>query len=184
MFKAEQYDPTGLGRPVPKAGARFVVPVAEHHDGFPMYDCALTDWTAAKMGPRRDLVGDLAKAVRQQGLVFGVSSHRAEHWWFMNGGQAFDSDVRIRATPISTARRDAFDPKRAGMIATGHLARTPKYLEDWLARCCELVDKYQPQLFWFDWWIEQIVFQPYVQEFAAYYYNRGAGMGQGRGDQL
>jgi alpha-L-fucosidase len=48
-----------------------------------------------------------------------------------------------------------------------------KFLEDWLARCCELVDKYQPQLFWFDWWIEQIVFQPYLQKFAQYYYNCG-----------
>ena len=37
----------------------------------------------------------------------------------------------------------------------------------------ELVDKYQPQLVWFDWWIEQTVFQPYLQRFAAYYYNRG-----------
>jgi alpha-L-fucosidase len=41
------------------------------------------------------------------------------------------------------------------------------------------VDKYQPQLFWFDWWIEQIVFQPYVQRFAAYYYNRGEEWGKG-----
>jgi alpha-L-fucosidase len=47
------------------------------------------------------------------------------------------------------------------------------YLTDWLARNCELVDKYQPQIVWFDWWIEQNVFAPYLQKFAAYYYNRG-----------
>jgi alpha-L-fucosidase len=68
--------------------------VAEHHDGFAMYDSALSNWTAAKMGPRRDLIGELAAAVRKQGLIFGVSSHRAEHWWFMNGGRDFDSDVQ------------------------------------------------------------------------------------------
>ena len=76
------------------AGARYVVPVAEHHDGFPMYDCSLTDWSAAKMGPKRDIIGELARAVRAQGLVFGVSSHRAEHWWFFDQGMTFDSDVR------------------------------------------------------------------------------------------
>ncbi len=48
-----------------------------------------------------------------------------------------------------------------------------KYLEDWLARNCELVDKYQPQVVYFDWWVEQTVFAPYLQRFAAYYYNRG-----------
>ena len=54
-----------------------------------------------------------------------------------------------------------------------------KFLDDWLARTCELVDKYRPQLVWFDWWIEQIVFKPYLQKFAAYYYNRGAEWGKG-----
>ncbi len=48
------------------------------------------------------------------------------------------------------------------------------FLDDWLARTCEVVDKYRPQLVWFDWWIEQPVFQPYLQRFAAFYYNRGA----------
>jgi alpha-L-fucosidase len=48
------------------------------------------------------------------------------------------------------------------------------FLDDWLARCAELVDKYQPQVFWFDWWIEQVVFKPYIQKFATYYYNRAA----------
>ena len=77
-----------------QAGAKYVMPVAEHHDGFAMYDCSFSQWTAAKMGPKRDIIGELAQAVRREGLVFGLSSHRAEHWWFMNGGMEFDSDVR------------------------------------------------------------------------------------------
>src|SRR5207249_5925266 len=48
------------------------------------------------------------------------------------------------------------------------------YLDDWLARTSEIVEKYHPEIVWFDWWIEQPVFQPYLQKFAAYYYNRGA----------
>ena len=168
LFKAEKYDPAAWAELFKKAGARFVVPVAEHHDGFPMYDSVLTAWCAGKMGPKRDLIGELAAAVRRAGLVFGVSSHRAEHWWFMNGGKTFDSDVR--------------DPKYTDFYGPAALEGTQpdaKYLEDWYARCAELVDKYQPQLFWFDWWIEQPVFQPYLQKFAAYYYNQGARWGKG-----
>src|SRR6202041_2160894 len=63
LFKAEKYDPAAWARLFKESGAKYVVPVFEHHDGFAMYDNGLSDWTVAKMGPRRDLVGDLAKAV-------------------------------------------------------------------------------------------------------------------------
>ncbi|GAB4514213.1 MAG: alpha-L-fucosidase [Anaerolineae bacterium] len=168
MFKAERYDPVAWADLFRRAGARFVVPVAEHHDGFAMYDCSFSRWTAVKMGPKRDLIGDLAKAVRDAGLVFGLSSHRAEHWWFMNGGMEFESDVQ--------------DPAYADFYGPAKPQETQPdawYLDDWLVRTCELVDKYQPQLVWFDWWIQQPVFKPYLQKFAAYYYNRGAQWGKG-----
>ena len=172
QFKAEQFDPAAWADLFRQAGARFVVPVAEHHDGFAMYDSGLSNWTAAKMGPRRDIIGELAAATRRAGMVFGVSSHRAEHWWFMNGGRDFPSDVQ------DDAYADFYGPARS--ITTSEwnsrdwLPRpSAQYLDDWLARCIELIDKYQPQLFWFDWWIEQIVFQPYLQKFGAYYYNAG-----------
>jgi alpha-L-fucosidase len=167
-FKAEKYDPDHWADIFRRAGAKFVVPVAEHHDGFAMYDTQFSPWCAAKMGPQRDLIGDLAAAVRKQGLVFGVSNHRAEHWWFMNGGREFDSDVR-----------DALFEDFYGPAAPEGTQPDEAYLENWLARLCELVDKYQPQLFWFDWWIEQPAFAPYLQRFAAYYYNRAAEWGKG-----
>lgn len=163
QFTASQFDPDAWAALFRRAGAQFVVPTAEHHDGFPLYDSDRTEWCAAKMGPERDLIGELAAAVRRESMVFGVSSHRAEHWWFMNGGMAFDSDVR--------------DPRFAGFYGPAQpdiMPPTDAYLEDWLLRCCEIVDKYEPQLFWFDWWIEQPVFAPYLREFASYYYNRGA----------
>src|SRR5208282_5308343 len=75
------------------SGAQYVVPVAEHHDGFSMYDSGLSDWTVVKMGPKRDTLGELAKAVRAEGLHFGLSSHRVEHNWFYGGGRAIRSDV-------------------------------------------------------------------------------------------
>jgi alpha-L-fucosidase len=168
QFKAERFDAEHWADLFQQAGARFVVPVAEHHDGFPMYDCQFSEWNAARMGPQQNIVGKLAAAVRKRGMVFGVSSHRAEHWWFFDGGMKFDSDVQ--------------DPRYAGLCGPAEPEGTQPdqaFLDDWLARCCELVDKYQPQLFWFDWWIEQPAFAPYLQKFAAYYYNRAAQWGKG-----
>jgi alpha-L-fucosidase len=161
-FSAKKWDPEKWASLFTKSGAKYVVQVAEHHDGFAMYDCTYGKWNTVKMGPRRDLVGELASAVRKQGLVFGVSYHRAEHWWFFEGGMQFDSDVK--------------DPRYADFYGPAEPQNTQPdkdFLDDWLGRACELVDKYNLQLFYFDWWIEQQVFKPYLQKFAAYYYNRG-----------
>ncbi len=183
QLTAEHFDADQCVQLFKDAGARFVVPVAEHHDGFAMYDCSFSDWTAVKMGPKRDIIGELAAATRKHGLVFGVSSHRAEHWWFMDGGRKFDSDVQDPAYedfygPAQPASRDMHD--KAQSESRDWTPRPDvKYLEDWLARTCELVDKYQPQLVWFDWWIEQIIFKPYLQRFAAYLYNRAEAWGTG-----
>jgi alpha-L-fucosidase len=174
MFKAERFDPRRWAALFKAAGARYVVPVAEHHDGFPMYDCSFTEWSAAKMGPRRDVIGELAEAVRAEGLVFGLSSHRAEHWWFFDQGMTFDSDVR--------------DPRFAGLYGPARDQKTAEdqteppsqeYLDDWLARTAELVDRYRPQLVWFDWWIAQPAFHPNLRKLAAFYYNRGVEWGKG-----
>ena len=174
LFKAERYDARQWAALFKAAGAKFVVPVAEHHDGFPLYDYPFTDWSAAKMGPKRDTVGQLAEAVRGAGLVFGASSHRAEHWWFFDQGMTFDSDVR-------DPRYAAFyGPARDQKAAESQAAPPDQaYLDDWLLRTCDLVDRHRPQLIWFDWWIAQPAFQAHLRRFAAFYYNRGAEWKQG-----
>ena len=177
MFRAEKFDPAAWAELFRESGARFVVPVAEHHDGFAMYDCSTSRWTSVHMGPQRDIVGELAQAVRARGMVFGVSTHRAEHWWFMNGGRNYPSDVQ------DPAFDDFYGPAVQHEDCDGTAQNTPsltsqpypstEYLEDWLARTVELVDKYQPQLVWFDWWIGHAAFPEYLKRFAAHYYNRG-----------
>ena len=76
-----------------KAGARFVMPVAEHHDGFAMYDTAFNRWNAKNMGPCRNVVGEIKAACEREGLQFCASTHRAEHYFFMNSGRGYESDV-------------------------------------------------------------------------------------------
>ncbi len=162
MFKGEKFDPQVWVALFKKAGAKYVVPVAEHHDGFAMYKTAYSKWNAFNMGPKRDVIGELATEIRKQGLIFGLSSHRIEHWFFMNGGRKFASDL------LDEKNDDFYGPAREE-------SETPsaEYMNDWLLRNAELINNYQPQLFWFDWWIEQPAMDPYRKSFAASYYNKG-----------
>ena len=175
MFKAEHYDPSAWARLFKDSGAKYVVPVFEHHDGFQMYNSSLSDWTAAKMGPHRDLVGDLATAVRAQGLHLGASSHRIEHDWFMDGGRKLPSDVNDPKYasfygPAQTQIEDARSGEGSN-LAQDWTYVSPTYAEDWLARSAEIVKKYHPDFIFFDWWIGQPSVRPYLAKFAAYYYN-------------
>ena len=178
-FRAEKFDPAAWATLFRRAGARFIMPVAEHHDGFAMYDTSLSRWSAANMGPKRDIVGELAEAVRKENLIFALSSHRAEHWWYYGGGREFDSDVRRarHADFYGPARPMIDDPEHRD-----HRKSLPvpdaAFLGDWLKRNCEIVDKYRPEIVWFDWWIQHCAFDPYLRRFAAYYYNRAAQWGR------
>jgi alpha-L-fucosidase len=172
-FRAEAFDPVAWAELFRAAGARYIVPVAEHHDGFPMYATPLTRWNAANMGPQRDVIGELGQAVGEAGLTFGLSSHRAEHWWFMNGGQDFPSDVQDSeyADFYGPAMPSPENGSAEWESNTWPSPPDAAYLDDWFARCCELVDRFQPKLIYFDWWIHQQAFEPYLLKFAAYYYN-------------
>lgn len=172
MFKAEKWNPDAWVTLFKKAGAKYVVPVAEHHDGFAMYKTALSKWNAAEMGPKRDVIGEMAEAVRKQGLIFGLSSHRIEHWWFMGQGRKFDSDVNDPKYADFYGPAKTWEPFDSAQRSSRPVM-TPEFMNDWLMRCNELADKYKPQLFWFDWWIEQPELEPYRKSFASYYYNKG-----------
>ena len=166
MFKAEKWNPEEWAALFRASGARYVVPVAEHHDGFSMYDSKINPWNSVKMGPHRDIIGELSKAIKANGLHFGLSSHRAEHWWFYSGGREFPSDVQ------DTNYYSLYGPARTNRKDLSG-TEGQAFLKDWLARCNELIDNYHPELVYFDVvgsWSKD--FQPYVQQFVANYYNK------------
>jgi alpha-L-fucosidase len=173
MFKGERFDAEEWASLFKKAGAKYVVPVGEHHDGFQMYDSDLSAWNACRMGPKRDVLGELSRAVRESGMVFGASSHRAEHWWYFNEGRKIDSDVNDPR--FADFYGPAHDGPGAGFNFENYCTNPPgtAYLEDWLARTCELIEKYRPQVLYFDWWIMNLAFKPYLKKLAAFYYNSG-----------
>jgi alpha-L-fucosidase len=166
LFKAEHWDPDAWAQLFKKAGAEYVMPTAEHHDGFAMWDSALTRWNAKQMGPKRDIVGDLSKAVRKAGLKFGVSNHRMEHFDFVK--------------PLPGLKTDLYDPATADFYSVADRspeART-RFLADWVARNKELIDKYQVDTLYFDNGVNSRSLDPQKLEVAAYYYNRATEWGK------
>lgn len=171
-FKAEKFDPAAWARLFKDAGAKYVVPVFEHHDGFAMYDCGVSDWTAAKMGPKRDLAGDLAKAVRAEGLHLGASSHRVEHNFFFDQGRTIVSDVNDPQYAAFYGPAHHWMENRQGTPLSNDFTYVSKaWTEDWLERAAEIVEKYKPEIMYFDWWDGQPSVRPALTRFAAFYYN-------------
>ncbi len=170
-FTMERYDPAEWVRLFREAGADYIVPVAEHHDGFQNYRSELSRWNASEMGPKRDIMGDLLYEAEKAGMTLGASSHRVEHWWFLSHGTEFDSDVPTQLQP-----GDYYWPARKEPENQHDLFSEPapdeEFLTDWLLRCCEIVDRYHPRILYFDWWIQHSAVKPYLMRFAAYYFNR------------
>jgi alpha-L-fucosidase len=176
-FTAAHFDPVQWAELFKASGAKYVVPVFEHHDGFAMYDSGLSDWTAAKMGPRRDVYGELAKALRERGLHLGASSHRIEHDFFLDGGRKLASDVNDPAYAAFYGPAHSWlEGKKTLLEDWTYLSN--EYLDDWLARDAEIVEKYNPDIMYFDWWIGEPNARRHVAKFAAFYYNRAASQGK------
>jgi alpha-L-fucosidase len=171
-FTAEKFNADEWAELFRQAGARFAGPVAEHADGFAMWDSALTHWNAKEMGPRRDVVGELEKAIRRRGLKFVASLHHSWLWgWY--------------ATPDPAA--DVHDPRFADfygpdlpMSAFRSAPQPPPddaFCRRWLAKTEELTDRYHPDLLYFDTKLN-IIPERFRLEMVSHYYNAAASRGQ------
>jgi len=171
MFKAEKFNPEEWVELFKNAGAKYVVPVAEHHDGFQMYKSELSHWNAYEMGPKRDVIGELTAEINKQGLINGASTHRIEHWFFMGHGRNFESDITD-----NEKEGDFYWPAMPEPdLHDIHSKPTPTkdFLDDWFLRTCEIIDRFHVKELYFDWWIEHESSKPYLKKIAAYLYNRG-----------
>ena len=165
MFKAEYFDADGWALLFKKAGARFAGPVAEHHDGFSMWDSKVTPWNAADMGPKRDITGELAKAIRKQDMRFITTFHHARNsLWQPQPGKwvGHYNDVKKNFPTLLE------DEKRA--IMYGYMPRE-KFVKMWKDKLTEVIDQYHPDIIWFDSWLHEIPEKDRF-EFAAYYLNQ------------
>ncbi len=177
MFKAENFDADRWIDIFKKSGAQYVVPVAEHHDGFQMYGSELSSYNAVDMGPHKNIIGMLKESAKKAGITFGVSSHRIEHYFFLGDGREIDSDIKG-----DFKRGELYWPSIKGPkdydAVDGECPPSEEFMQDWLVRTCELIDKYEPRILYFDWWIQRTELKPYLKKLLAYYYNRAAKKGE------
>jgi alpha-L-fucosidase len=178
MFRAEHFNADEWADLFVKAGARFAGPVAEHHDGFSMWDSDATPWNAMDMGPKRDITGELEKAIKGRGLKFITTFHHAKQL------QRYDS------LPVDENGRGYLHshyPYFKGMPPSsddpvlqylyGNIPEKIWLKEVWLAKLKEVVDQYRPDIMWFDYCLDLIP-DTIREDYCAYYLNQAAKWGK------
>ncbi len=161
MFKGENFNAGEWIDLFKKAGAKYVVPVADHHDGFAMYKSNTTRWNAFDMGPKRDILGELFKEGRSKGMIMGASSHYAFNWSFYNKKDHFDTTDPEYADLYSPKGKDLNEPV------------SEEFKQMWWDRTVDLIDNYQPDILWFDFYLDIPDYADMRPKIAAYYYNKG-----------
>ncbi|TGV00251.1 alpha-L-fucosidase [Flavivirga rizhaonensis] len=147
-----------------KSGAKFAGPVAMHHDNFAMWNSKVTRWNSMNYGGI-DPSLELKKEIEAQGLRFMGSFHHAFTWKYFAPAHKYAK----------------IDPKDYDLYTNPHTlaSDTPDedFYNDWWAKLKEFIDVYQPDLIWFDWWLENMT-EESRQKFLAYYYNKGLEWGK------
>ena len=184
MFKAEKFDPKDWAELFKAAGAKFAGPVAEHHDGFSMWDSDITPFNAKDMGPKRDVLGELFNELRKQDLKTIATFHHArnkqrymDRWeeevsgihpkWF----EFFDSHYPF----YPECQKIMTDPQYQMLYGT--LPTDEWHEKVWLGKLEEVVDNYHPDIIWFDSWLDLIP-EEFRFRFAAHYFNEAEKTGQ------
>ncbi|MCY4594208.1 MAG: alpha-L-fucosidase [Bryobacterales bacterium] len=184
MFTVENYDPEAWAALFEEAGARYVVPVGEHHDGFPLYASSHTRWDASEMGPKRDVIAALERAVRARGMKFGVSSHRAFNHGYYARDESYDTVDEEGLGLYGEPREDLEFTSGQNL---DWFPQSEAFRDDWLARTAEMAEKFKADLIWFDFGIgprqkvttwQENPFAPHLKRFMAYYYNRARAWGK------
>lgn len=175
-FTAPNFDSSIWLDLVERSGAQYLIPVAEHHDGFQLYKSELSCFNSVEMGPRQDIIGLLKKEASHRRFPLGVSTHRAEHYFFFGHGREFKSDIGKDLNKGDLYWPAMSEPDHFDLHS--HPGPSKEFLDDWLLRTCELIRDYQPEILYFDWWIQHEAFKEYLQLIAAYYYNLGCEWGK------
>lgn len=167
-FTLPNFDPNQWAQAFRDSGATWVMPTAEHHDGYSLWDSKANPFNSVRTGPHRDFVGELGKAVRGHGMKFGVTNHTIEHYDF----------IEPRNIPAGM-KTDLDAPGYEDFYWVNHSdERLAQFLAQWLAKNIELIDQYQPDVIWYDNGLNHRVFDPLKLKVADYYYNRARQWGK------
>ena len=138
QFNPVQFDADAWILEAKRAGMKYFVITAKHHDGFALWNSAVTDYDIGSTPYKGDPLGDLAKACRKYGLKFGFYYSHWQDWHHEGGARpSWEADAQ--------PSQEAFEKYWKGIS---------------LPQVAELIDRYDPDLFWFDTWNEEC--KPYI----------------------
>lgn len=185
LWKAEKWDPEALMSRYVRAGAKYFVALANHHDNFDCYDSSHHPWNSVRVGPKKDIVGTWERIARRHGLRFGVTNHSGHAWHWFQTAYGYDPEGEMAGVPYDGFTTKAsgkgkwwegLDPQQLytgpnmpmprGITSIAEARKwhdqhdlvwnenpppnNPRFAETWFLRCQELIDKYQPDLLYFD----------------------------------
>jgi alpha-L-fucosidase len=183
------WDPEGLIERYKRAGARWFMALANHHDGFDTWDSKHQPWNAKAIGPHRDVIGGWAAAARRYGLRFGVDVHQARNWWFFQTAHGADKTGELAGVPYdgdlyAAEGRDEWwqgvNPQLLYNAKHSYDALPDiSYVKNFYDRTRDLVDQHHPDLLYFD--NARVPLGWAGMNVTAYYYNRSLAM---NGDRM
>lgn len=152
-----KFDPDEWVQLFVDAGARFAGPVAEHHDGFSMWDSQVNEWNSVDKGPGLDLLKLFSTAIRAKGLKLLVAMHHAYNF------TGFYEHVPAQTDPSLKKLYGQLDSTAANQL--------------WFDKLKEVVDRAQPDILWQDFNLDAVDEQQRLN-FLAYYYNQAGSWGR------
>jgi alpha-L-fucosidase len=173
QWKAEEWRPDELVALYKQAGAQYFMALANHHDNFDNWNSTHQPWNSVRIGPKKDLIGGWARAARRAGMRFGVSVHAAHAWSWYEVAQGADKDGPLAGVPydgkLTRAQgkgqwwegldpQDLYEQRHAPgrklvwdwNAAQGSSVPDRAYCDRFHARTIELIDRYDPDLVYFD----------------------------------
>ncbi len=167
MFKAEKFNAEEWARLFKDAGAKFAGPVAEHHDGYAMWDSAITPWDVMDIGPKKDITGLLEKAIKEEDMKFITTFHHSKN---LQRSNTLGKENGLSHFPYFENMPPSSDDPNLQLMY-GNMEPDKWYEEVWLGKLNEVVDKYNPDIIWFDYVLGDIP-EKYRKEFTTHYLNQ------------
>ena len=172
LWKAEKWDPEKLMALYKKAGAKYFVSMASHHDNFFLWNSKIHRWNSVNMGPKKDVVGLWQKAAKKQGLRFGVSEHLAASYNWFQPSRGADKTGVLAGVPYDgndPQFEDLYHTKADSADIKNWLTNNPAWQKEWFNDVKELVEMYHPDLLYSD---SKLPFDEVGRSMLANYYNQ------------
>lgn len=144
QFRAEKFDSGEWADIIARSGAKYAGIAVVHHDGFGLWDSDVSKWNVGKMGPKRDLYGELVKSLRARGLKTIATFHHIRSFdWYVPDNEEYAKEGKEQGW-------DLFDPEYAELYWNSSTSTFEEFIIQWKAKVREVTDKYQPDVLWFD----------------------------------